>query len=76
MLGLFLGVHQGDFLGEYRELLRFYDPDGTLVPYPTEAEEAERQEKERERQQRERAEAENEVLRQRLRELGVDPDDL
>lgn len=75
-IGLFLGVHQGDFLGEYRELLRFYDPDGTLVPYPTEAEEAERQEKEKERQQRERAEAENEVLRQRLRELGVDPDDL
>lgn len=64
VLGLYLGVSKGDFLGEYRELLRFYLPDGTLVPHPLEAEdkaeakaELERQGRELERQQREQAEA-------------------
>ena len=90
VLGLYLGVHKGDFLGERRELLRFYFPDGTLVPYPAEAANRERQQREQaeekmelERQQRERAEAERdrerserEALLEKLRAAGIDPDAL
>ncbi|MDB9525266.1 Uma2 family endonuclease [Oscillatoria sp. CS-180] len=53
-LGLYLGVHQ--------EQLRFFTPDGNLVPTPEEDAEAERQRTEAERQnvetERQRAEAE------------------
>ncbi len=65
-LGLFLGIHA--------ETLRFFTPDGTLVPTPEESAEAairqaniERQRAETERQRAERLVA-------KLRELGVEPD--
>ncbi|MGF1538713.1 MAG: Uma2 family endonuclease [Elainellaceae cyanobacterium] len=51
-LALFLGVYDGQ--------LRFFMPDGALVPTPEEALEMERQQKEK--------------LAAKLRELGVDPD--
>ena len=104
VLGLYLGVCKGDFLGEYAELLRFYFPDRTLVLYPTEAEVLARQEKERERQDKERerdradlaearadraevekVRAESERIREKeradrlaakLRELGIDPEEV
>jgi len=82
-LGLYLGVWYGNYGGDTSYWLRFYFPDGTLVPSREEGERAEREEKERERQLREQAEAravraetENEALRQRLRELGIDPNNL
>ncbi len=57
-LGLYLGIHNRQ--------LRYFFPDGELVPTPEEAEKIERQRAEQERQRAER-------LAQKLRELGVDP---
>jgi Uma2 family endonuclease len=72
-LGLYLGVHQ--------EFLRFFTPDGELVPTPEEVAESERQQKEVERQQKEverqqkqLAEERVERLAAKLRELNIDPD--
>jgi Uma2 family endonuclease len=79
-LGLYLGVSQ--------EKLRFFTPQGQLVPAPEEMIETERQRAETERQraetERQRAETERqraETERQRadqllakLRELGIDPE--
>jgi Uma2 family endonuclease len=72
-LGLFLGIHA--------ETLRFFLPDGMLVPTPEETAEAEYQRAEAEQQRAEaeqqRAEAEqqrNERLIAQLRALGVEPD--
>jgi Uma2 family endonuclease len=58
-LGLFLGIHA--------ETLRFFLPDGTLVPTPEETAEAEYQRTEAEQQR-------NERLVAQLRALGVEPD--
>ncbi|MEB3209870.1 MAG: Uma2 family endonuclease [Leptolyngbyaceae bacterium] len=81
-LQLYLGIHD--------DQLRFFTPDGELVPTPEESAEAERQkvviERERAEAERERAETERERaeasaqrqerLAAKLRELGVNPDDL
>lgn len=78
------------FLGVYETQLRFFSPQGQLVPTPEEAAtdsiqmaETERQRAEAERQraeaERQRAEAErlrNQALSAKLRELGIDPADL
>lgn len=58
-LGLYLGVHETQ--------LRFFTPEGELVPSPEEVAEAERQRADVQQQQ-------NEVLRAKLKALGVDPD--
>jgi Uma2 family endonuclease len=58
-LGLYLGIHQG--------LLRFFTPEGHLVPTPEE-------EAESERQQKELALSRVERLAAKLRELNIDPD--
>ncbi|WP_204137933.1 Uma2 family endonuclease [Halomicronema sp. CCY15110] len=58
-LGLYLGIHD--------QQLRFFTPEGRLVPTPEEHAEAEGQRAESERQR-------NEQLAAKLRELGVDPD--
>ena len=60
-LGLYLGVHE--------ERLRFFTPQGTLVPTPEEAAERERLRAEREHQI-------NVKLRAKLEELGIDPEQL
>ncbi len=72
-LQLFLGVRGG--------LLRYFTPDGELVPTPDEAALAaeataarERDRAETEARERARAEAEAARLRDRLRALGIDPD--
>ncbi len=65
-LELYLGIHQ--------QTLRFYTPEGELVPTP---EETAQQEKERADQERERADREKERsdrLMAKLRELNIDPD--
>ncbi|MEB3358832.1 MAG: Uma2 family endonuclease [Synechococcales bacterium] len=71
------------YLGIYESQLRFFTAEGVLVPTPEESAEAERQRAEAEHQraeaERQRAEAErqrNERFAARLRELGVNPDDL
>ena len=83
VLGLYLGVRKGDFLGEYRELLRFYFPDGTLVPYPVEAEEQAEERLAREQEKRDRAEvklarseADMQALLEKLKAAGIDPEAL
>ena len=60
-LGLYLGVHQ--------EQLRLFTAAGDLVPTPEEMAEAERQRADGEQQR-------NEKLAAKLRELGVDPDQI
>jgi len=57
------------YLGIHNHQLRYFFPNGELVPTPEEAEKIERQRAEQERQRAER-------LAQKLWELGVDPDTL
>ncbi|NJP11039.1 MAG: Uma2 family endonuclease [Leptolyngbyaceae cyanobacterium RU_5_1] len=65
-LNLGLGLWHGMYQGIERYWLRWYDSQGNWVPTETEAE----------RDRAERAEARAEALAQRLRELGVNPDEL
>jgi Uma2 family endonuclease len=81
VLGAYLGIADG--------WLRYFEPDGQMVPSPTEAAQREIQQAEQERQradqerqradqERQRADQERqraEYLAQRLRELGIEPDD-
>ncbi|WP_080809576.1 Uma2 family endonuclease [Halomicronema hongdechloris] len=67
-LGLYLGIHQGQ--------LRFFTPEGDLVASPEETAALERQRVETERQRAEAEQQRNERLAAKLRELGVDPDDI
>jgi Uma2 family endonuclease len=60
-LNLFLGIHERQ--------LRYFTPDGDLVPTPEEAAAAEQQRAEAERQR-------NIRLSKKLQELGIDPDTL
>ena len=57
------------YLGIYNSILRFFTPEGELVPAPAEIVEQERQ---RADQEQHRADQ----LAARLRELGIDPSDL
>ena len=75
-----LGLWRGDYLGGERLWLRWYDRNGNWIPTPAELEK-ERAEQERERAERERMEKEAalrkaEQLEARLRELGIDPDQM
>ena len=78
------------YLGIVEERLRFFTPEGELVPAPKEAAiqeqqraQAEQQRAEQaeslaqaERQRAEQAEQRAEILRRRLQELGIDPNEL
>ena len=57
----------GLYLGVYETHLRFFSPEGELVPSPEEVAEAERQRADVQQQQ-------NQALRAKLQALGVDPD--
>ena len=76
-LGLWLGTWAGTCFGSEAIWLRFYDPDGHVVPLPDEAErqraEAERQRAEAERQRAESLEAEVARLRARLAQFEGTP---
>ncbi len=74
-LGLYLGIHE--------DKLRYFTAEGELVPTPEEANIQERQQKElalqqmeNERQQKELAQQRLEELTTRLRELGINPDEI
>jgi Uma2 family endonuclease len=79
-LGLGLGLWQGFWLKQKRPWLRWYDLEGNWVPTPEEREQqfAEQavQQTEQAQQRAMQAEQRAEILAQRLRELGVNPDDL
>lgn len=64
------------YLGIVEERLRFFTPEGELVPAPQEAALQEQQRAEAERQRAEQAEARAETLRGRLQELGIDLNEL
>jgi hypothetical protein len=66
VLGLYLGIHN--------QQLRYFFPNGELVPTPEEAEKIERQRAEQERQRAKQEQQRSEHLAQKLRELGVNPD--
>ncbi|MEN9223774.1 MAG: Uma2 family endonuclease, partial [Thermostichus sp. BF3_bins_97] len=61
------------YLGIHNQQLRFFFPNGELVPTPEEAEQTEQQRAEQERQRAEQERQRAERLAQKLRELGVDP---
>lgn len=76
-LGLWLGTWEGAVdrkpVTGHCQWLRFYTPDGNLVPLPEEAAQQEaEQEKQRAEQEKQRAER----LAAKLREMGVDPSNL
>ncbi len=69
------------FLGVYEQKLRFFTPEGELVPTPEESAQTEKQEREATQQELETAQQQLEVERQqkdklaaKLRELGIDPE--
>jgi hypothetical protein len=65
-IGIGLGLWQGEYRGCDRQWLRWYDAHGNWIP--TEAE--------RERQEKELAQARAERLAERLREAGIDPEQI
>jgi Uma2 family endonuclease len=87
-LGLWVGTWEGTLTKEKAIWLRFFDHDGNLILLSQELAEQEReraeQERERAEQERERAEQEREraeraeanlqELRDRLQQMGIDPD--
>ena len=79
-LELGLGLWQGEYRGKDRQWLRWYDAIGHWIPT---TKELERQEKElaqatveKERQEKELAQARAERLAERLRQAGIDPDQI
>lgn len=81
---LYLGRWQGEYKGVRGVWLRFYDPQGNLVPLPAEAaqqqaeqerqqREAAQQEAEQERQRANQAEARVQQLLAQMRSLGISP---
>ncbi|XZN99092.1 MAG: Uma2 family endonuclease [Microcoleus sp.] len=79
-LGLWLGVWEGQIENCQGTWLRFFDNDGNLVLMGDEAEtqraELERQQKEEAIQQLEIEKQQKERLAAKLRELGIDPDEI
>ncbi|MCC5898723.1 MAG: Uma2 family endonuclease [Phormidium sp. BM_Day4_Bin.17] len=66
----------GLYLGVYEERLRFFTPEGLLVPTPEEVAESEQQRADREQQRAETERQANAKLRAKLQELGIDPEHL
>ncbi|MGK7889445.1 MAG: Uma2 family endonuclease [Leptolyngbyaceae cyanobacterium] len=62
------------FLGVENNSLRFFTPEGTLVPTPAEAATQAQQEVQQAQQEVQQAQQEAQRLAEKLRELGVDPD--
>ena len=79
-LGLWLGVWEGIIENSQGNWLRFFDSDGNLVLMRDEAEtqraELERHQKEQAIQQLEIQKQQKEKLAAKLRELGIDPDEI
>jgi len=82
-LNLGIGRERGTYQGITREWLYWYDEEGQRYLTPEEradsAElelESERQERERQQQRGDRAESDLQQLREKLRQLNIDPDSL
>jgi Uma2 family endonuclease len=72
-LGLGLGLWQGKYRGLNRLWLRWYDANGNWIPLEAELE-RQRAEQERQRAEQERQRAER--LAERLRQAGIDPEEV
>jgi Putative restriction endonuclease len=68
-IGLGIGVERITYISQEREWLLWYNEQGVRYPTPTELVAIEKK-------RSELAEQDNRTLRQRLRELGIDPDSL
>ncbi|NES24893.1 MAG: Uma2 family endonuclease, partial [Symploca sp. SIO3E6] len=75
-LGLFLGMWQGERLEQKMNWLRWWDQEGNLLLWSSEQTEKESQRAEQESQRAEQEHQRAEMLAAKLRELGVDPDQL
>ncbi|MBW4665872.1 MAG: Uma2 family endonuclease [Cyanomargarita calcarea GSE-NOS-MK-12-04C] len=75
-LDLFLGIWSGERLGQTMNWLRWWDGAGNLLLWSSEQVEQERQRAEQERQRAEQERQRAEAFAAKLRELGVNPDDL
>ncbi|MGD2179584.1 Uma2 family endonuclease [Lusitaniella coriacea] len=75
-LGLKLGIWQGEFKGIERLWLRWLTEAGDLIPIPEEEAQQAQQEAQQAQQEAAKANRKAEQLAERLRELGIDPDDL
>jgi Uma2 family endonuclease len=73
-LGVELGIWPGHFLNCDAPWLRWWDAQGRLLPTGDERAEQERQRAEQERQRAEQAERRAQLLAERLRAAGIDPD--
>ncbi len=75
-LELWLGVWYGERLGQTMNWLRWWDSSGNLLLWSAEQAEQERQRAEQEHQRAEQERQRAELLATKLRELGIDPDQL
>jgi hypothetical protein len=73
-IGLGIGVEKQIYCGRLREWLYWYDEHGVRYPNPTERAEAEAQRAEAEAVRRRIAERKTDLLLERLREMGIDPE--
>ena len=77
---LSLGLWQGEYEGISRQWLRWINAEGNWIPTALEQTEQQRDQAEREReqaeQQRDQAQDETSRLAAKLRELGIDPDEI
>jgi Uma2 family endonuclease len=69
-----LGLWHGLWLGETRHWLRWYDQRGNLIPTAAERVQTQQQLLEQERLEKEAAQQRTELLEEKLRALGIDPD--
>jgi Putative restriction endonuclease len=75
-VGLGIGAQEQIYGGNQREWLYWYDENDVRYPTPMERADIEAAARTEAEQRANNAQQENDVLRQRLRELGVDPDAL
>jgi Uma2 family endonuclease len=68
-MGIELGIWQGQYGNQTLPWLRWWDLDGNLIPTPEDRAEQEKQRAEREKQRADR-------LAERLRQLGIDPENI
>ncbi|MEA5619481.1 Uma2 family endonuclease [Cronbergia sp. UHCC 0137] len=73
-IGLGINLWQGEFEGRHDTWLRWFHQDGTVVATGDERADREKLEKEREKLEKEEAQRRAQLLAEKLRELGVDPD--
>lgn len=75
-LGVALGVWHGFYKNQELDWLRWWDLDGRMLPIGKEEAELERDRAEQEKQRADRAEEKSARLAERLRALGIDPDEV